>query len=324
MLSAVFQRSSWRYGDRGYRRILLDCGHALGNLQVFAPELGLQIVNIPDFRDDALNSLLFFDGANEGMLTMAAVVDENDSHPVLPPRVAQTVMEADKADLSALHRAAFLDELSDQKVISRPDKGALPGETTALPMKLPAWDGKLCASILERRSARGFTGGPLPLEELGKVLGFAYAPQKTEDDGLLASGWLRTWVISHRVSDLQMGVHHFDPSSGLLRCIRVGSFEGECHQFCLGQELGRDAACLVVHTVDLDQAVNAYGDRAYRKLGLDAGHIGQRIYLAAQREGLGCTGIGGYFDDEINSLLRLKAQEAIVYVMCLGQLPQEF
>ncbi|PSN12912.1 SagB-type dehydrogenase domain-containing protein, partial [filamentous cyanobacterium CCP5] len=32
VVTAVFQRSAWRYQDRGYRRLCLDAGHLLGNI----------------------------------------------------------------------------------------------------------------------------------------------------------------------------------------------------------------------------------------------------------------------------------------------------
>ena len=34
VVTTVFQRSAWRYQDRAYRRVFLDSGHLLGNLEV--------------------------------------------------------------------------------------------------------------------------------------------------------------------------------------------------------------------------------------------------------------------------------------------------
>ena len=75
----------------------------------------------------------------------------------------------------------------------------------------------------------------------------------------------------------------------------------------------------MVHTSDLKSAVSKYGDRAYRYLHLDAGHIGQRLNLAAIQLGLGASGIGGFFDDEVNKLLQLPPEQIIVYVTTLGR-----
>ena len=52
---------------------------------------------------------------------------------------------------------------------------------------------------------------------------------------------------------------------------------------------------------------------------MDAGHIGQRLNLEAIRLGLGVSGIGGFFDDEVNRLLDIPEREACIYITCLGK-----
>ena len=94
------------------------------------------------------------------------------------------------------------------------------------------------------------------------------------------------------------------------------------HYLCLGQNLGRDAGALIFHTADLGQAVARYGDRAYRYLHLDAGHLGQRLNLAAIQLGLGVSGIAGFFDDQVNEVLGIPDDEAVLYITTLG-VPRE-
>jgi SagB-type dehydrogenase family enzyme len=73
------------------------------------------------------------------------------------------------------------------------------------------------------------------------------------------------------------------------------------------------------HTADLKGAVERYGDRAYRYLHLDAGHLGQRLNLAAIRLGLGVSGIGGFFDDQVNAVLGIPEGEAVLYITAIGR-----
>lgn len=82
--------------------------------------------------------------------------------------------------------------------------------------------------------------------------------------------------------------------------------------------MGRDAAALVFHTADLGAAVSRYGDRAYRYLHMDAGQLGQRLNLAAIQLDLGVSGIGGFFDDQVNEVLGIPDDEAVLYVTTLG------
>ncbi len=61
VLTAVVERSLWKYGDRGYRYILLEAGHAAQNLNLTATALGLGSCNLGGFFDTDLTALLGLD-----------------------------------------------------------------------------------------------------------------------------------------------------------------------------------------------------------------------------------------------------------------------
>jgi nitroreductase len=52
---------------------------------------------------------------------------------------------------------------------------------------------------------------------------------------------------------------------------------------------------------------------------MDAGHLGQRINVAAVKLGLGASGIGGFFDDQVNQVLGIPEDEAVLYITTLGR-----
>ena len=53
---------------------------------------------------------------------------------------------------------------------------------------------------------------------------------------------------------------------------------------------------------------------------MDAAHICQNFYLACEDLGLGCCGIGAFFDDEMDDLLGLDSEnEATVYLAAVGK-----
>jgi nitroreductase len=52
---------------------------------------------------------------------------------------------------------------------------------------------------------------------------------------------------------------------------------------------------------------------------MDAGHLGQRLNLAAIYLELGVSGIGGFFDDQVNEVLGIPADEAVLYITTLGR-----
>ncbi len=70
---AVFQRTTERYKERGYRYVLLDAGHICQNLYLAVESLGLGMTGIAALIDDHVNTIVGADGAGESIVYMAAV-----------------------------------------------------------------------------------------------------------------------------------------------------------------------------------------------------------------------------------------------------------
>jgi SagB-type dehydrogenase family enzyme len=180
-------------------------------------------------------------------------------------------------------------------------------------------------TILKRRSTRQYSGGAMSFEALKQLLDFTYHPQHYRSQGLDGDpdycnlDLLQTFLAISGVEGLENGCYYYAPRSQELRQVRFKQFRQELHYLCLGQELGRDAAAVLFHTADLKAATAAYGDRVYRYLHMDAGHLGQRLNLAAIYLGLGVSGIGGFYDDQVNEVLGIPADEAVIYITTLGQ-----
>lgn len=73
VLTAVHRRTAWKYGERAYRYVLLDAGHAAENIQLEAAALGLGSCPIGAFFDDELNRLLGLAEEEEFVLLAIAV-----------------------------------------------------------------------------------------------------------------------------------------------------------------------------------------------------------------------------------------------------------
>ena len=65
VLTAIIERSKWKYLQRCYRYIYLDAGHIGQNFYLVAEALGLGACTIGAIYDDELNKLLEIDGINE-------------------------------------------------------------------------------------------------------------------------------------------------------------------------------------------------------------------------------------------------------------------
>ncbi|HAJ59581.1 MAG TPA: SagB-type dehydrogenase domain-containing protein [Cyanobacteria bacterium UBA8543] len=353
VVTAVFYRSAWRYEDRAYRRIFLDTGHLLGNIELACAFTDYRPHLIGGFSDEMVNELLYLDPEQEGAIAVIPLADHLELRRKLPP--SPTVLASytdvnypevpDGQLLGYLHRSTqingfrqwnddeFLD--STQSKEQREDKYNFPfctkisttttpidwGGVTPEGLRLPALEN----TILQRRSTRAYNGANLTLEELKAVLDFTYQPQHYIDQKLDGSpdyfvlDLIETFVAVSGVNNLEEGCYYYAPKAQELRQIRFKNFRRELHYLCLGQELGRDAGAVVFHTADLEKAVSKVGDRSYRYLHMDAGHLGQRLNLAAIYLGLGVSGIGGFFDNQVNEVLGIPTDEAVLYITTLGR-----
>jgi SagB-type dehydrogenase family enzyme len=61
-VTAMPERSVLRYGDRGYRYVLLECGGVVQNLNLAAAALDLKCANTGEFCDGEIDDVLDFDG----------------------------------------------------------------------------------------------------------------------------------------------------------------------------------------------------------------------------------------------------------------------
>lgn len=71
--SAVFERMTWKYKDRGYRYIYLDAGHIGHALSIAASSIDLGSVMIGAYIDEYMDELLSIDGESESVVYAAAV-----------------------------------------------------------------------------------------------------------------------------------------------------------------------------------------------------------------------------------------------------------
>jgi SagB-type dehydrogenase family enzyme len=342
--TAIFYRSAWRYEDRAYRRIFLDTGHLLGNIELASSMNRWRSHLIGGFQDAAMNELLYLDPAQEGVITVVALADLQDLDQPLPhgltalpsPIDTDYPVLPDGELLSYIHQATQIDASNLPSPKVEPHEGRSLDDKYNFPfcLKIPIyrasidWGEQLTGlerTILRRRSTRAYSGASISLDELKALLHFTYQPQDYANQGLDPSpdyfdlNLIETFIAVSGVTGLEEGCYYYAPKAQELRQIRFKNLRRELHFLCLGQELGRDAAAVVFHTADLSKAVSEYGDRVYRYLHMDAGHLGQRLNLAAIHLNLGVSGIGGFFDDRVNEVLGIPADEAVIYITTLGR-----
>jgi len=87
---------------------------------------------------------------------------------------------------------------------------------------------------------------------------------------------------------------------------------------CLDQEWLERAGLHCFVAANLEVLDSTWGPRGYRYAMLTAGRLGHRVYLGATAFGLGCCGIGAFYDEETAALLGLNPASVMLYLLAVG------
>jgi SagB-type dehydrogenase family enzyme len=187
----------------------------------------------------------------------------------------------------------------------------------------------LVDALLKRESLREYAAAPLSFEDLCVLLmcttgvrrvvpgvaTFRAAPSAG------ARHALETYVLASRVEGLDPGLYRFLAIER--KILKVSTAPGLLDQFtdaCLGQSFVRSSAALFLWVAEVYRMTYRYGQRGYRYLYLDAGHVCQNLYLAAEAVGAGVCAIGAYDDQRVDELLGVSGKDQFaIYLAAVGK-----
>jgi SagB-type dehydrogenase family enzyme len=196
-----------------------------------------------------------------------------------------------------------------------------------LPSSLPKNKSEFWEIVSRRRSERSFKDSSLSYDELALLL-FAtqgvtakageYLFRTTPSAGALYP--IETYLMTNRVESLPKGIYHLNIVKNCLELIREEDLSRELASAALGQSMILQSVVTFIWTAIAGRSKWKYKERAYRYIYLDAGHIGQNLYLATAALELGCCTIGAFFDDEVNKILGIDGfKETAVYMGVVGK-----
>jgi SagB-type dehydrogenase family enzyme len=136
---------------------------------------------------------------------------------------------------------------------------------------------------------------------------------------------LELYLHVRDAADLAPGLYHYEAERHLLRCLRPGEATRDPAAFFAYGDIAARATLLVFLTAMSERVTVKYGDRGYRYVLLEAGHVAQNMNLVATAIGLGSVNLCGYFDREVDELLGIDGlAQSTVYVVALGGMPGVF
>ncbi|PYT25550.1 MAG: hypothetical protein DMG57_24575 [Acidobacteria bacterium] len=130
---------------------------------------------------------------------------------------------------------------------------------------------------------------------------------------------MQLYLYVHRVDQLVPGVYRYWADDGSLELVKPGDQRVMAAALSLGQELAGNACVAFSMIADLERAARVHGNRGYRYAHYEAGAMGQRLYVAAEAMGFQSTGIGAFFDDDVNRYLEIdRSQGQVIYHFACG------
>jgi len=78
-ITAMFERTLFKYADRGYRFVMLEAGHVAQNVNLCTSALSLGCVNVGGFRDREIDGFLELDGVMHSTIYLIAIGERSFS-----------------------------------------------------------------------------------------------------------------------------------------------------------------------------------------------------------------------------------------------------
>lgn len=190
----------------------------------------------------------------------------------------------------------------------------------------PALTGKLSveAALQKRKSVRAYGEGPLRLEEVSQLLWAAQGVTRENQRRTAPSAGalypMETYLVAGRVQGLEPGIYRYRPDGHSLILLDAGDRREALAKAALGQGCVRNGAISLVLTGVYARSAVKYGDRAKRYVHMEAGHVGQNIYLQAAALELATVMVGAFYDGEVQRVLQLEKGEIPLAIMPVGRL----
>jgi SagB-type dehydrogenase family enzyme len=185
------------------------------------------------------------------------------------------------------------------------------------------------AAIENRRSERDYLAEPMSLNELSvllwctqgikRVIPNVVALRNVPSAG--ARNAFETFLLINHVDGIEPGLYKYAALKHELLKLETGThMQEEFVAACDDQDYVKNSNVTFFWTAVPYRMTWSYADRGYRYLFLDAGHVCQNLYLAAEKFNLGVCAIGSFDDDKLNSLLHIDGiNQFTVYLAAVGR-----
>ena len=191
----------------------------------------------------------------------------------------------------------------------------------------PSSDGKVSVekAVKERRTIRDLKERILSLAHLSQLL---WAAQGITDSvtgrraapsgGALYPLDIYIVIGENGVEKIETGVYHYLPKEHSISLISKGDRRKEIASASLGQRWMAKAPITFIITAEYRRITGKYGERGIRYALIEAGHVGQNLFLQAEALGLGAGIVGAFNDLEVSKVAGLPSKHEPLLIMPVG------
>lgn len=211
----------------------------------------------------------------------------------------------------------------------------LPIPTGVRIIKLPAVadltmpEMNLRSAVENRKTIRAYQNRSISMDELSYLLWLTQGVRKISQRPVTlrnvpsagARHAFETYLLINRVEGLPSGLYRYAAlEHSLVEIDRSPDINDRVTRSCLNQQQIANSAVTFFWIAVVERMYWRYTERGYRYLFLDAGHVCQNLYLAAETLGCGVCAIGAFDDDLLNTALGLDGETLFaVYGGTLGK-----
>lgn len=180
-----------------------------------------------------------------------------------------------------------------------------------------------------RSSVRQYRDLPLTLKELSYLLWCTQGVKMVMPTGASlrnvpsagARHAFETYLCINRVEGVAPGLYRFLALEHVLIPVNLSQDVPELMSVAfMKQSMITKGAVTFIWAAVLQRMAYAYGQRAYRYLHLDAGHVCQNLYLAAQTIDCGTCAIAHFDDQQLNQALEIDGENQFaIYSAAVGK-----
>lgn len=196
------------------------------------------------------------------------------------------------------------------------------------PSEIPMDPMLLCDTMEMRRTIREYSEESIHRWELSLMLHYTQGVSEGGGTSHLrnvpSAGALHpfeTYLVVNRVDGIERGIYRYLPLDHAL--VRESCHVGEGESIattCRRPDLVRNSAVTFIWVAVPDRILWKFGNRGWRYLFIEAGHVCQNLYLIATALECGTCAIGSYHDDEMNCALGIDGEEQFcIYLASVGK-----